>query len=82
MPLYHVGHVRSHKNQEPVTLALPDLKLHQNVRQEQQGGSRVESVRLDVTQLLLIYCLKSLWGLSSHVICCNNPGSVIWIAVK
>ena len=74
--------IHVHKNQEPVALTLPDLKLRQNVRQEQPGGSRVESVRLDAMQLLLIYRLKSLWGLSSHVICRDNPGSVIWIAVK
>ena len=74
--------VHVHKNQEPVALTLPDLKLRQKVRQEQPGGRRDESVHLDVTQLLLIYCLKSLWGLPSHVICRDDPGSVIWIAVK
>ena len=74
--------IHVHGDDKPVSLTLPDLELRQKIRQEQPGRSRDVSVGLDVSQLLLVYCFVSLWGLASHVVGHDNPSSVLWIAVE
>ena len=71
-----------HEDDKPVSLTLPDLELRQKIRQEQLGRSRDVSVGLDVSQLLLVCCFVSLWGLGSHVVGRDNPSSVLWITVE